>query len=317
MASRPVVVGVDGSEESLRAVEWAAVEAARRKAPLRIVSVSPAPPRARASYLPQMTVSNAVRGMAARALGAGITRSEEVAPGLLIDTDLLAAESPAIAVTDCGAGASLLVVGARGAGGFAALLLGSVSRYAASHGPCPVVVVREQTMAVHHAIVVGVRSPRTATDALSFAFDEARGRGAELVVVHVAHPLPVEEAGQVLVDAEAELAEALHEWQRTYPDVSVRKDVVLGHPAQVLSRYCSRADLLVLGRHDAPGASHSVGSTWRAVLDHASSPVAVVPPGSCPCGTAENTERSARLAAQRLVDMTQPASAEDLEFSVG
>jgi hypothetical protein len=45
--------------------------------------------------------------------------------------------------------------------------------------------------------------------------------------------------------------------------------------------------------------------------------VAVVPPGSCPCGTAEENERSARLAAQRLADVTQPASAEDLEFSVG
>ena len=148
MANRPVVVGVDGSEESLRAVEWAALEAARRRAPLRIVSVSPSPPRARASQLPQVSVSNAVRGMAARALGAGIARSEEVAPGLLIDTELVAAEAPAIAITDCGSGASMLVVGARGAGGFAAMLLGSVSRYAASHGPCPVVVVREQTMAV-------------------------------------------------------------------------------------------------------------------------------------------------------------------------
>jgi nucleotide-binding universal stress UspA family protein len=214
----------------------------------------------------------------------------------------------------------MLVIGARGAGGFAAMLLGSVSRYAASHGPCPVVVVREQTMAVHQAIVVGVRAPRDATDALAFAFEEAGSRGAELVVVHVVHPLPAEDAAQVLADNEHDLAEALHAWQHKYPDVSVRQDIVLGRPAQVLSRYCSRADLIVLGRHDAPGAVHSVGSTWRAVLDHASSPVAVIPPGSCPCGTRADMARSAdmaRPAGDRLADEAWQASTKQLPLSVG
>jgi nucleotide-binding universal stress UspA family protein len=181
------------------------------------------------------------------------------------------------AITDCGAGASMLVVGARGAGGFAPLLLGSVSRYAASNGSCPVVVVRERTMAVHRSVAVGLRHPDDETDALAFAFEEAGSRGAELVVVHVVHPRPGEDARRALADAGQDLARALRGWQDEYPGVAARPDVVQGHPAQVLARYCSRADLVILGRPDTPGAAASIGSTWRAVLDHASAPVAVVP----------------------------------------
>lgn len=78
----------------------------------------------------------------------------------------------------------MLVVGARGAGGFAQLLLGSVSRYAAMHAACPVIVVREETRALYREVVVGVHDPLDAASALAFAFDEAARRGAALVAVH-------------------------------------------------------------------------------------------------------------------------------------
>src|SRR5262245_58227287 len=64
MATRPVLVGVDGSEESLRAVEWAARQAKRHGSPLRIVSAPAMPPRMRAQVDPA-TVANALRGMSA------------------------------------------------------------------------------------------------------------------------------------------------------------------------------------------------------------------------------------------------------------
>jgi nucleotide-binding universal stress UspA family protein len=220
--------------------------------------------------------------MAARALAVGIARSEEVAPGLLIDADLLDPGVPAVAVTRCGAAASMLVVGARGAGGFSAMLLGSVGRYAASHSTCPVVIVRERTMAVHRRVVVGIREPGDGLDALGFAFEEAASRGAELAVVHVVHPRPGEDARQALADADQDLAAELRPWRDEYREVSVRQDVIQGHPAQVLARYCSRADLVILGRHDAPGMAPSIGSTWRAVLRHATAPVAVVPADASP-----------------------------------
>ena len=162
MTTKPVTVGVDGSEESLRAAEWAALEAqtACHAAPDRVGTGRL--PRLHAYQASPDEIAAALRGIAARALDAAITRCEEVAPGLPIDTGLLSGP-PALAVAASGAGASMLVVGARGAGGFAAMMLGSVSRYVASHAPCPVVVVREETMALHREIAVGIRDPEDPT----------------------------------------------------------------------------------------------------------------------------------------------------------
>ena len=189
MATKPVTVGVDGSQESLRAVEWAALEARRHASPLRIVSAPAELPRLHAYHASPAEIGAALRGISARALDAAIIRSEEVAPGLPIETGLLSGPS-AVAVADSGSGASMLVVGARGAGGFAAMMLGSVSRYVAAWAPCPVVVVREETTAVHREIAVGVRDPEDVTGTLAFAFEEAALRGADLVAVHTWYWLP-------------------------------------------------------------------------------------------------------------------------------
>lgn len=289
MGAKPVVVGVDGSEESLRAVEWAALEAKRHSSSLRIVSAPAMPLRMHGYHASPQVVTTALRGTSARALGAGVTRAGEVAPDLLIDTELLSGP-PALAVAESGSGALMLVVGARGAGGFAAMLLGSVSRYAATRAPCPVVVAREVTTAVHREIVIGVRDPQDAGKALAFAFEEAALRGAELVAVYAWYWFPSgldgatapgdarwpADPGQISAEADRNLAEALSGWREKYPDVRVRQDVVHGHPGRVLASYAGRADLVVIGRHDE-GAAPGIGSVQHAVLDHAGGPVAVIP----------------------------------------
>ena len=290
MATKPVVVGVDGSEESLRAVEWAALEARRHGSSLRIVSAPAELPRLRAYQASPGEIAAALRGIAARSLDAAITRSEEVAPGLHIETGLLSGPSAA-AVADSGAGASMLVVGARGAGGFVAMMLGSVSRYAATWAPCPVVVVREETTALHREIAVGIRDPEDVTRTLPFAFEEAALRGADLVAVHTWYWLPAAphvsgpagalrpgDPAQISAEAGRHLAAALEQWHGKYPEVRVRQDVVRGHPARVLASYSARADLVVMGRHGHPsGPGPGIGSIQHAVLDHAHGPVAVVP----------------------------------------
>jgi len=295
VSTKPVIVGVDGSEESLRAVEWAALEAKRHSAPLRIVSAPALVPRIHAYNASPTAIANALRGIAARALDAAITRSEEVAQGLPVTTGLLSGP-PALAVAECGEQASMLVVGARGAGGFAAMVLGSVSRYAATRAPCPVVVVREESMAVHREIAVGIRDPQDTNQTLAFAFEEAALRGADLVAVHTwfwfpsvlhlpagageATELRPTDPDRIAAEAASSLTAALAGWRDKYPGVRVRHDVIHGHPARVLASYSARADLVVLGRHGHPAdAGPGIGSIQHAVLDHAHGPVAVVPFG--------------------------------------
>jgi nucleotide-binding universal stress UspA family protein len=295
MTTKAVVVAVDGSEDSLRAAEWGALEAKRQSRPLRIVSAPAVVPRLRAYQAAPEVIANALRGIATRALETAITRCEEVAPGLPVTTGLLSG-APALAVAGTGSDASLLVVGARGAGGFAAMILGSVSRYAASRAACPVVVVREESMAAHREIAVGIRDPQDTGEALAFAFEEAALRGADLVAVHTWYWIPApprfaktnedpslrpDDPARISAEADRQLAAALAVWQDKYPAVNVRRDVIHGHPARILSSYSARADLVVLGRHGHPeDASPGIGSIQHAVLDHAHGPVAVIPSGA-------------------------------------
>ena len=240
-------------------------------------------------------IANALRGISARALDAAIIRSDEVAPGLPITTGLLSG-APALAVAESGSGASMLVVGARGAGGFAAMLLGSVSRYAAARAPCPVVVVREETMAVHREIAVGIRDPQDTTEALAFAFAEAAMREAELVAVHTwfwfpsalhlavageAAELRPADPDRISAEAARSLATALEGWRDKYPGLRVRQDIIHGHPGRVLASYSARADLVVLGRHNHPAcpAPASARSSTRSSI------MPMVPSPSSPRGT--------------------------------
>jgi nucleotide-binding universal stress UspA family protein len=286
MASMPIVVATDGSEQAGRAVEWAAREAVRRGATLRIVSVPAMPSRMRAYDSSRATVAHSMREYSVAALSAAAKRAGEVAPRLPADTELLTGP-PATALIAGAAGAAMLVVGARGGGGFGAMALGSVSRYAALHAPCPVVVAREDTMAVHRKVAVGVAHPAEAGDSLGFAFEEASLRGARLTTVHAVHAVHHFRLGATRHSAAApgpgetpdvaELDQALAEWQDKYPEVRVQPEVVWGHPGQVLAGYSAHVDLLVIGRHGVPEGVASIGSILHPVLGHAHCAVAIIP----------------------------------------
>ena len=176
MAAKPIVAGTDGSEESLRAVDWAAREAVLRGAPLRIVSAATLLPRMVSRAGPTEseydTVTDVLLKERDRALAAAAERAAKTAPGVLIDTDQLSGQ-PAQAITETGAGALMLVVGSRGVGAFTAMVLGSVSRYAANHASCPVVVVRDETAATHRQVGIGLGDLDHCADSLTFAFEEA------------------------------------------------------------------------------------------------------------------------------------------------
>jgi nucleotide-binding universal stress UspA family protein len=138
-----VVVGVDGSESSYAALHWAFDEARRRRAELDIVNAYDYV-RCTVAFGPVGAIDPATLEAASRAL---IQRMVPGAPGRPEErptsVELIPCpDSPARALLDAAAGADLLVVGARGLGGFRGLLLGSVSQQCVHHAPCPVVVVR-------------------------------------------------------------------------------------------------------------------------------------------------------------------------------
>ena len=219
-----------------------------------------------------------------QAFGAAAARAAAEAPGLQVETVPLTGP-PAQAVTASGAGALMLVLGSRGGGASGWMTLGSVSRYAAAHACCPVVVIRGETAAVHRqvGIGIGIGDLDTYADSLTFAFEEASLRKASLMAIRALHlPAisrawpPAADLAGLQTDAARHLAGLLGTWRSKYPGVPVSQDVVPGHTGRALVGLSARADLVVIGRH----AEHPVpgpGSVRHAVLNHALDPVAVVP----------------------------------------
>lgn len=141
-----IVVGVDGSESSKEALRWAAGEAERSGAALQVVMTWDNPyremwlPHDRSGTDPLALVKRTITGLVDEVLGSP--------PAVKVET--MAAEGPpAQVLVRAAEGADLLVVGSRGHGGFAGVVLGSVSLHCVSHAPCPVVVVRGGTSAEH------------------------------------------------------------------------------------------------------------------------------------------------------------------------
>ena len=132
-AMQRVVVGIDGSPTSARALEWAAAEAARTGAILE----GHASCGAGYNYISREEVTTALRRIVTEAAD----HVAEIAPGVAFKG--ATHEGPAAKdLVDASIGADLLVVGSRGLGGFSGLLLGSVSQQCALHAHCPIVIVR-------------------------------------------------------------------------------------------------------------------------------------------------------------------------------
>lgn len=136
----PVVVGVDGSDSSLRAVDWAADEAELHQVPLQLVHASKGE-RYEGAALTDTLGRPSERVLAENIIGSARERAQRRHPDLKIATEILM-EDPEAALLNAGRNASTLVTGSRGRSEITGLLLGSVSLAVAARADCPVVVLR-------------------------------------------------------------------------------------------------------------------------------------------------------------------------------
>ncbi|TDC28793.1 universal stress protein [Micromonospora sp. 15K316] len=282
----PVVVGVDGSDSALDAVRVAAREAEQRRRPLRVVHAFSWPlTAAELGPTPLAGQAEGLRGEAEEFVAQALAEARKVTPD--VPTSGVVVDGSATRVLlDEARDAALVVLGHRGLGGFAELLVGSVAVQVSARAQCPVLVVRGEPRA-DGPVVVGVDGSELSTEAVGFAFEEASRRGTSLVAVH-AWLNPVAflpgEVSAVTVDpstfAEEEarvLAESVAGHGERYPDVSVRHELVHGSPAQALVEQSRGAQLVVVGAHGRGALGGLLlGSVSHSVLHHAHSPLAIV-----------------------------------------
>jgi nucleotide-binding universal stress UspA family protein len=283
-----IVVGVDGSESSAGALRWAEREARLRDA--KLVAVL-------AWDLFDQHVADEAAGFdphygaehARQALAAYV--EDALSPADATQVELRAeCDRPAAALLAAAADAALLVVGARGLGGFRGLLLGSVSQRCLQHAPCPVAVIRQ-----HHGgpvdamerVVVGVDGSDTSRGALRWALAEARLRSASVEVVHAWQVTYVGDYPGLALEPAAyeETARETLESAFVGADTSglpvpIERVLTAGGASAAILAAAKGADLIVLGtRGRSEVAEVLLGSVSQQVTHHAECPVVVVPPG--------------------------------------
>ncbi|GAB3490118.1 nucleotide-binding universal stress UspA family protein [Amycolatopsis cihanbeyliensis] len=180
----PVLVGVDGSEASRLAVSWAADEAVRRIAPLRLVHCYGLPPFSYAEGVPPSGWTDALRSRSGQFLAAAEQQARHDRPSLAVTTEPVA-DTPVPALLELSTSARLVVLGSAGTGGCVGLLLGSTVSSVAAHAHCPVAVVRERpdgTVPAAGHVLLGVDGGPVGEAAI--AFEEAALRGAPLGALH-------------------------------------------------------------------------------------------------------------------------------------
>ncbi|MFI7644370.1 universal stress protein [Nonomuraea sp. NPDC049400] len=269
-----IVVGVDGSAPATAAVEWAAADAQRRELALRIVHVCKQWPHSESTEY------------CAESLEAAAARARELTRDVDVTSELLSGDVIDVLVTESES-ADSLVLGSRGLGGFAGLVLGSVGMAVAGHATGPVVIVRAPSALQHGRVVVGYDGSGHSAAAMVYAVEQARARGAQLHIVSawqvpafspyaVAYSSLIED----LMRQEARAArERIVPWREGNPDLVITDEQLCEHPVKALIDAARTADLVVVGSRGFGGfASAVLGSVSHGVLHHVTCPVAVVRP---------------------------------------
>lgn len=276
-----IVIGIDGSPGAATALRWAVREGAIRQLPVTALMAW--------DYLDQPGEFDPdygekdVRERLATAVDEAVGKDAAAGVQQQVVCDL-----PTRALLDASLESDLLVVGARGLGGFRRLTLGSVSEACLHHAGCPVVVVHASADAVDdqaERIVVGFDGSDGSRQAFRWALAEARARQAPLRLVHAWQPAIV--AGDVFLpvasesEAMGEVADRMLSAAVAAEDtegVTIERRQACGAAAAVLLEEAGDAALLVVGSRGRGGfAELLLGSVSHQVAHHSPVPVVVLP----------------------------------------
>lgn len=309
---RGIVVGVDGSDQSLCALIWAAKEAHRRRTPLHLVTAYTVPIFA-ASGLDggYATVDDAVIREGAESV---LRQAAAKISDYDIDVHASVETGDAAGVLqELSGAAELMVVGSRGRGGFIGRLLGSVSSALPAHAKCPTVTIPLSSASrlkeagveapqegdgeptapedVEPVVLVGVDGSEQARAAVLVAAEQAQRWKMPLRMVCSVPPFtgslawvpaPLDREA-LYADIQVQL-QAGRQWlQSHFPDLAISHQVFDGAPVEVLIEASRTAEILVLGSRGRGGfAGMLLGSTSQGVMHHAKGPLMVVPDRSDP-----------------------------------
>jgi nucleotide-binding universal stress UspA family protein len=284
-----IVVGLDGSTESIAAARWAAREALLRNAPLHLVHAEEwsSPPGIPAAS------SDVRRPWTEALLREAYDSLREEHPQLDITTESFDGR-PAVSLVGVAASADMLVLGSRGLGTLTGFVLGSVGMAVIQATERPIVLVRTAEDAMPHAhgqhmdrdMVVGIDISRPCDALLAFAFDEASRRACTLRALHSWMLPPLAGSGfaynpevtaQITQSMNTGLDDMLKPWRDKYPTVHIDAQATVGRASEQLLETGSEAGLIIVGRRirrSSIGAH--IGPITHAVLHHAIAPVAVV-----------------------------------------
>lgn len=284
MPTPELIVGIDGSPESEQALVWAAHEAARRYAELLVLNVYDWHDTGRATPMGAPLVADA-REHAEQLVANAVDTVRAMIPDVAVRGQAVLGHVAQTLVRATAEGATI-VVGNRGRGGFASLLLGSVSQDVALRARGPVVVVRGRTDPQAGPVVVGVDGSPESERALQVAFEEAAIRSTGVVAVR-AYRLVAPAYGPGMPsfaedreerrDAElTALAADVAPWATKYPYIDITCIVAEGPARDVLTSRSASACLVVVGNRGHGGfAGLLLGSVGQHLLHHADCPVLV------------------------------------------
>ena len=287
-----VVVGLDPSDPARAAASYAAEVASRRNLPLRLVHALEGSQYALGPRAIGWTVDveGVMQSSAQRLLDETTERLRGHYPGLEVSSKVQPG-SANDALIEESEHAELLVLGSRGRGGFADLVIGSTTLHAASHARCPVIVVPGPLIDAtsRKGVIVGVDGSELSDAAIQFGFQIASETRERLTALHAWHdPAPtgiglmvplVYDPAWVDKEEQLILAESMAGWWEKYPEVEVVHEIVRDHAVHALVTRAATATLLVVGsRGRGPVRGLLLGSVSHGVLHHATSPVAIVHP---------------------------------------